>query len=323
MFKRKGKRERAFRIYFATDIHGSDRCFRKFVAAAGAYEADALILGGDIAGKAVVPIVKNGNGAYRYEFQGNKIEVPTNEVQQAADAIAFNGLYPYACETEEFERLRDDPSYQSAKFEEVIIAQIRSWRQLLTERLPDGVRCVVTPGNDDPLGIDPVLAEGQPIECPERQVLQVGPVWLASLGNTNRTPWDTDREYDEPELREQIDEMVAPYADSGALLFNFHCPPYASGLDKVVKLDDELRPVVQRGVPVEVPVGSTAVREAIERYRPVVGLHGHIHESAATCRIGETVCINPGSDYGSGWLKGAIVDFDEEGGYVGHLLTSG
>jgi uncharacterized protein len=323
MFNRKSKRKRAFRCYFATDVHGSDRCFRKFVAAASAYEADALILGGDIAGKAVVPMVRNGNGVYRYEFQGTRAEVAVEEAGAVEQAIAFNGLYPLTCDQDEYERMRDDPAYQAAKFEEVIMAQIRGWRELLAERLPDGVRCVVTPGNDDPLGIDPVLEEGPPIECPERQVLQVGPVWLASLGNTNRTPWDTDREYDEPELSRQIDEMVAPFADKGPLMFNFHCPPFASGLDTVVKLDEELRPVIEQGVPTEVPVGSTAVREAIERYEPVVGLHGHIHESAGTCRIGPSVCINPGSDYGSGWLKGAIVDFDEEGNYVGHLLTSG
>jgi Icc-related predicted phosphoesterase len=293
------------------------------VAAVAAYQADALILGGDIAGKAVVPIVKNGRDVYRYEFQGAQAEVPVDGAEEVAEAIAFNGLYPYKCEQDEYERLRDDADFQAAKFEEVIITQIRGWRELLDERLPADVQCVITPGNDDPLGIDPVLEEGPPIACPERKMLKVGPVWLASLGNTNRTPWDTDREFDEPDLRRQIDEMVNPYRENGPMMFNFHCPPYASGLDTVVKLDADLRPIVEQGVPVEVPVGSTAVREAIEEYEPVVGLHGHIHESAGTCRIGNTICINPGSDYGSGWLKGAIVDFDEEGSYVGHLLTSG
>ena len=48
-------RRRALRIFFATDVHGSERCFRKFLAAATVYEAEVLLLGGDVAGKGLVP----------------------------------------------------------------------------------------------------------------------------------------------------------------------------------------------------------------------------------------------------------------------------
>ena len=154
-------------------------------------------------------------------------------------------------------------------------------------------------------------------------IAEVGPINLASLGNTNHTPWDTEREYEETELAAQIEQIMVQNTEGRSVVFNFHCPPYDSGLDMVVKLDAEFAPVTSRGVPVEVPVGSHAVRDAIERYRPVVALHGHIHESEGVRRIGETVCINPGSDYSSGSLKGVIVDLDEHGEYVSHLLTSG
>ncbi len=148
-------------------------------------------------------------------------------------------------------------------------------------------------------------------------------MWLASLGNTNRTPWDTEREYDEPVLARQIEEMLEPGGADRPLVFNFHCPPASSGLDTVVKLDAELRPVLQGGRPVEMAAGSMAVREAIERYGPVCGLHGHIHESAGVYRLGPSWCFNPGSEYSSGILNGLIVNFAPDGSYMSHLLTAG
>jgi Icc-related predicted phosphoesterase len=225
-------------------------------------------------------------------------------------------------EPEEYARLAEDEEYRQRLFTKLITAQIRGWRDLAAERLPPSVECIITPGNDDPFDVDPVLQEPGRTQCPEGALAPVGPALLASLGYTNRTPWDTDRECDEPELAKRIDAMLAN-GNGAAIVLNFHCPPYASGLDTVVKLDEELRPVVVNGSPVEAPVGSTAVRDAIQRYRPAVGLHGHIHECRAVARVGDTICINPGSIYGSGWLQGVIVDLDAEGRYVSHVLTSG
>ncbi len=323
MFGRRKNGKRGFRLFFATDVHGSDRCFRKFLAAASVYKANALILGGDIAGKAVVPLVQNGNGRYRVRFQGEEREVSREELGAIEERIKFNGFYPYICDAEEHERVSEESAYQESLFERLIMEQISDWRRLVEERLSPDVRCIITPGNDDPWAIDSALGAPGRVECPEREAVRVGPIVLASLGNTNHTPWDTDREFDEEELARQIDEMLSADTNGAPLVFNFHCPPYKSGLDTVVKLDENLRPVIERGAPVEVPVGSKAVRDAIDRYSPVVGLHGHIHESHGVQRIGSTVCINPGSDYGSGVLKGAIVDFDQDGHHISHLLTSG
>ena len=193
---------------------------------------------------------------------------------------------------------------------------------MAAERLDPDTRCIITPGNDDPLEIDSVLAEPGRTECPEGTIAPLGPAALASLGYTNRTPWDTDRECDEDELSQRIGGILNQ-TNGTPVVLNFHCPPFDSGLDTVIKLDEELRPVVVKGTPVEIPVGSTAVRDAILRYKPAVGLHGHIHECKAVARLGDTICINPGSVYGSGWLQGVIVDLDSTGQYVSHVLTSG
>jgi Icc-related predicted phosphoesterase len=319
----RASRKPPFRIFFATDVHGSDRCFRKFIAAASAYEADALILGGDVAGKAMVPIVDEGGARFSYSFQGATRTVGLGELEEVKERMGFNGFYPRVTDASDLERMNEDADYVAGLFEEAIAQQTRAWCDVAADRLPEGVRCIITPGNDDPRVIDEVLVAAPRIECPELQTVELGPIWLSSCGNTNRTPWDTDREYDEPELARQIAEMVEPFADGRALIFNFHCPPYDTGLDVAPRLDADFRPVLDRGTPVEIPVGSSAVREAIERYRPVAGLHGHIHESANACALGRSWCFNPGSDYSSGVLKGLILDLEDNGDVRSHLFTHG
>jgi Icc-related predicted phosphoesterase len=115
----------------------------------------------------------------------------------------------------------------------------------------------------------------------------------------------------EEELARRIDEVVAqiPSSDLPTAIFNFHCPPYGSGLDLAPRLDETLKPVVIGGVVETIPVGSTAVRSAIERYQPQLGLHGHIHESRGAQRLGRTLCLNPGSEYQDGILRAAVIDF--------------
>ncbi|HEX4212893.1 MAG TPA: metallophosphoesterase [Candidatus Dormibacteraeota bacterium] len=315
--------KKGFRCYFTTDIHGSERCFRKFLAAARVYECDALILGGDVAGKAIVPMTDLGSGRTSMVYDGALRTLSGDELEAAIANLRAAGMYPRYCTDEERQRLTDDVDYRERLFAEVIVEQLQGWCALAAERLDPDLPCIITPGNDDPLEIDDKLRQDPRVQFPERELLEVGPITLASLGNTNPTPWNTAREFSEEELGTQIDQLLGPAPGDARLVLNFHCPPYASGLDTATKLDGDLRPVMEGGRPVDVPVGSTAVRAAIERYRPVVGLHGHIHESAGTWRSGGTVCLNPGSEYGSGVLKGALVQFDEEGNYQSHLLTTG
>jgi uncharacterized protein len=168
-----------------------------------------------------------------------------------------------------------------------------------------------------------VLAAHERVECPELQLCDLGPVDMASLGVVPHTPWDTERECSEEELGKQIDQMLDQLPEGRNCILNLHCPPYASGLDDAPELDATLKPVIRGGRPSIVPVGSHAVREAIKRYQPVVGLHGHIHESRGAQKIGRTLCVNPGSDYSSGVLRGAVVDIADDGTCLDFLLTTG
>jgi Icc-related predicted phosphoesterase len=315
-------KKRALRIFFATDIHGSDRCFRKFLAAAQVYEASVLVLGGDIAGKGLVPI-RSQNGHLSAKVRGEVVTVPSSEEDRLRAEINRIGFYSFVADEVEIERLEADASSRAAAFERAIVEQIEGWCRLAEERLAPDVRCIITPGNDDPRAIDPVLKAAERIESPEAEIADLGPVLMASCGDVTPTPWNTEREYPEEVLEKRLEEILERAPRDRKMVVNFHCPPYGSGLDYAPELDANLLPVIRGGRPSIIPVGSKAVRNVIKRHRPAVGLHGHIHESKGAQKIGPTICLNPGSDYSSDVLRGAIVDFAEDGSNLDFLFTTG
>ncbi len=315
-------KKRALRVYFATDIHGSDRCFRKFLAAAKVYQADALIMGGDIAGKGLVPI-RSHNGSLSARVRGEQVTVPLAEEERLRAEINRIGFYSVIAGEDDFERMQTDKARVAEAFTAAIAEQVEGWCKLAEERLDPKVRCIITPGNDDPLAIDPVLRAAPRIECPERELCEIGPVVLASCGDVTPTPWDTEREFPEDQLAQRLSAIIDPAPTGAKVVANFHNPPYGSGLDYAPELDKTLMPVIRGGRPSIIPVGSKAVREVIKKYQPVVGLHGHIHESKGAQQIGKTMCFNPGSDYSSDVLRGVLVDFDSAGDYVDFLFTAG
>jgi Icc-related predicted phosphoesterase len=312
----------ALRIFFATDIHGSERGFRKFLAAAKSYGAGALILGGDIAGKGLVPIWAS-NGTLTARVRGETVSVPMDEEPRLRAEINRLGFYSVIADGEETERLEKDAQHLDRAFRREIKAQVEVWCALAAERLDPSVRCLITPGNDDPLEVDAVLKAAPRIECPEGELCDLGPVLVASCGDVTPTPWNTEREFSEEELGKRLAKMLDRVPAGRQVVVNFHNPPYSSGLDFAAELDANLMPVLRGGKPSIIPVGSKAVREAIKKYQPVVGLHGHIHESRGAQKIGPTLCLNPGSDYTADVLKGVIVDFDVDGNYIDFLFTSG
>jgi uncharacterized protein len=281
-----------------------------------------LVLGGDIAGKGLVPI-RSHNGGLSARVRGEDVTVPVSEEGRLRAEINRVGFYSVIAGEDEFERMEDDAAYLSRAFTAAIAEQVDGWCRLAEERLDPGVRCIITPGNDDPLAIDPVLKSAPRIECPERELCELGPVLLASCGDVTPTPWNTEREFSEEELGRRLSAILDPAPPGARVVANFHNPPFGSGLDYAAELDETLKPVIRGGRPSIIPVGSKAVREVIKRYQPVVGLHGHIHESKAAQRIGKTMCFNPGSEYSSDVLRGVIVDFDIAGDYLDFLFTAG
>jgi len=315
-------KKRALRIYFATDVHGSETCWRKFLNAGAHYKADVLVLGGDMTGKALVPIISH-NGTLSAKVRGEPVTVPRAEEDRLRAEINRLGFYSIVAGDTDMERLEAEPAFLDAAFESAIVDQIHGWCRLAEDRLKARVRCIITPGNDDPRAIDAVLRSEPRIESPEGEICDLGPVMMASCGDVTPTPWNTEREYSEEELGSRLEKILEQAPAGRKMVVNFHCPPYGSGLDFAAELDAQLRPVIRGGRPSIVPVGSKAVRDVIKRHQPVVGLHGHIHESRAAQKIGSSMCLNPGSDYTADVLRGAIVDFAEDGSYIDFLFTAG
>ena len=263
------------------------------------------------------------DGTLRAQIDGNEVSVPADAWDRLAADINKRGFYAAQLDADELAGLRQDPAALDRLFRSQIAAQAQRWCALAAERLDPAVRCIITPGNDDPVDADPVYAADERIEFPESRVCDLGPVAMASLGVVPYTPWSTERECSEEELAKRISELLDSLPAGRQAIMNFHCPPYGTGLDDAPELDATLKPVIRGGRPSIVPVGSHAVRDAIKQYQPVVSLHGHIHESRGVQKIGRTLCVNPGSDYSSGVLRGAVVDIAEDGTCLDFLLTTG
>jgi Icc-related predicted phosphoesterase len=301
------------RLFFCTDVHGSEVCFRKFLSAGKAYDTSVVIMGGDCTGKMIIPIVSNGSDRFRCQWSGGDVEVRTDE--ELADLerqIQNNGFYPARMDQAERDRLQSDPDLLAKLFSKLMADTLRRWLALAEERLKDsGLRVIFTPGNDDEWTVDDVLAESTFVEHPEGTITRIGERHeMLSLGWSNETPWDTPRECSEDELAAKIAALADQIEDVENAIFNIHVPPYGTGLDNAPELE-ESGTKVKRGGSILKPVGSTAVREALLQYQPLLSLHGHIHESRGVQKLGRTVVINPGSAYSDWTLQGVIVELDD------------
>lgn len=321
-----GKRDSAGEqtIFFATDLHGSNVCFKKFVNAGKFYGAKVLILGGDVTGKMVVPIARQDDGSYLSSFAGKEVRLAGEEDVAAFETrIADMGFYAKVMSEAEFQELREDLDAQDELFHALIRKRLEEWIEYATPRLAEqGLKCFAAPGNDDGFYVDELLASSGAIELLEGRVVELDGVEMLTTGWSNETPWRTERECTEEDLRDRILAMIEQVERPEAAIFNIHVPPHATALDQCPKLDEELRPVSSGGNPVMTSAGSTAVRELIEAHQPMLGLHGHIHEGRGVARIARTVCVNPGSNYSEGVLNGSLIRL--KGGEVRDVhLTQG
>jgi len=312
------------RIFFATDIHGSETCWKKFLNSGEHYKADVVILGGDMTGKALVPIVDDGDGKWHATLLENRNALNgEDEVKAFEEAVQRRGYYPFRTDPDRLAELSASEEKWHALFDEHMIGTVERWMGMADERLGGkGIRVFVCPGNDDQLEIDAIVEAANTVELGEGRVVDIDGFQLASSGWANRTPWDTYREEDEPDLKKRIDAMLESVtAEPERTIYSLHCPPYATGLDDAPQLTEEMD--LKDAGRSTVPVGSTAVREAIEAHQPALSLHGHIHEARGTSRLGKTLCINPGSSYEQGQLLGAVIDLDGKKKVKKFVLTSG
>ena len=310
------------KIFFATDIHGSEICWKKFLNAAAFYKADMVILGGDVTGKAMVPILQYP-GYWELTLNGERIRVESRtELDDIQRKIRDRGSYPTILAPDELDQLKTEEAVDR-RFGMEMTRGLDRWLDMADSKLRGGeIPCILNCGNDDIWEMDAIIEQSPCASFAESKVLDLGGFYMASCGWTNPTPWNTYREAPDDVLTGKFDAVIAQIPDMGRAIFNFHAPPYGSGLDEAPALDDTMRPI--HGGAVMKPVGSKAVRGAIERYQPALSVHGHIHESRGIWKSGRTLAINPGSSYNDGVLQGAVIELNQKKGkVVRHLLVNG
>jgi Icc-related predicted phosphoesterase len=311
------------KLYYATDVHGSEVCWKKFISGGKFYEVDTLILGGDMTGKAIVPIIAQGGDNYKVTLlEQETILNGSDEVNNMAHTIRNRGYYPYVTNPDEVNEISSTSGKSDVLFLQQALETAQQWMDYADSKLAGtGIRCYVCPGNDDMFEIDQVIASSKTVQLAEGKVIMLDEHHeMASTGWSNPTPWDTHREEPEEDLRKRIESVINHVKDIPNAVFNLHAPPYGSGLDEAPELTKDMRPAYAgRSL---VPVGSHAVLEIIEKYQPLLGLHGHIHEGKGTRKYRRTLCINPGSMYEQGILHGVVLELkpNKVGNYV---LTTG
>jgi Icc-related predicted phosphoesterase len=322
--------KKATRLFYATDIHASERTYRKFINAGKFYEVDVLIMGGDITGKLLIPIIKEKDGHYRATLQGRVEKIESQADLEALQArLDTLGFYYKIMEEDEFRDMHADEKRVNALFNELARQKLVRWMELAEERLAGtGRKCFVTGGNDDDPEVLVVMNREDTksfFACENKMVRVDDDHTMISVGFSTPTPWKTPREVTDDELGVMIEAMTKQVPDMKKAIFNFHDPPVDSSLDTCPKLDWSTDPpaqIVEGGQVVLFGAGSKSVRDAIEKYQPMLGLHGHIHESQAMAKLGRTTCINPGSEYAEGILRGCIVNI-QDGNVQGFQMTSG
>ncbi len=311
---------RQIKIFFVTDIHGSNLCYRKFLNALKAYAVDVGILLGDLTGKVLVPLVANPDGGWQTTLMGQHTEVADQEgLDKLKKTIESMGYYWVHQTQAEYQEYKSDSKKVDELFNSLMLSRLKEWIALADERLAGTTyKVYMAPGNDDHMEVDRVIEDSEVIiNCNNKNVM-VGEHEMVTFAWTNPTPWNTPREKPDEELEPMLEELIAKVQDKSNAIFNFHCPPYGFALDLAPELTKDLIQAADR----KIHVGSRAVAKMIEKYQPLLGLHGHIHESRGVQKIRNTTIINPGSEYSEGILKGVVVVL-EKGKVKDYVFTNG
>ncbi len=305
------------RCYMCSDLHAANRTYRKLLNAIkmNIYEANVVLIAGDLTGKAIVPIIKQSNGRYTASFLDKDYVIETaEELKKLEDNISDIGYYPYVTDNDEVNALRDEEKLMHELFRRKMIERVGEWVALAEERIgKSGIQFYMMPGNDDDFGVDEMIARSSYVVNPVGKTIQLNDYHeMIGFDYANHTPWHTPREWDEDEYYQHVKERAATLKDVKNAVFMIHVPPYDSGLDTAPELDKNLRPRVTMGDVLRVPVGSTGVRKVIQELQPLVSVHGHVHEAGGQSKIGRTTCFNAGSEANQGILRGFVFDLGKD-----------
>jgi Icc-related predicted phosphoesterase len=304
------KKNGTTKLLFATDMHGSEGTWRKFLNASTMMKVDFAICGGDLTGKMIVPVVQGKDGKFTYYLMGKTNTIGSDGLEKAFKDIRGIGYYPHQTDESEYKEMTENPKKVDEVFQDVMISTLKRWFDLVPEKVSKETKVIVCPGNDDRFLVDELIETHGNIINGEGKVIDLDESHeLISCGWVNPSPWKTAREEEEDKLEERLEKYISQLRNVKEATFNFHAPPYQTKLDEAPLLDKDLNPVIQGGNVAMVPVGSKAVRKVIEKHQPFLALHGHIHEASGSMKIGRTHCVNPGSEYAEGIIRAFLIEF--------------
>jgi Icc-related predicted phosphoesterase len=308
------------KLFFVTDIHGSQVCYRKFLNALPIYGADYAVMLGDLTGKVLVPMVEKTSSTWECTLMGQHVDIETQDELARVKKVVENAGYYWAHQTrDEFEETRADPAKIDTLFKSLVLKRVQEWLDLADERL-DGkpYTMYMCPGNDDWFVIDDMIDAAKLIHPCDRRVVDLGEHEMVTSSASNPTPWDTPREMNEEDLEKHLAELCAQVKNYETAIFNFHVPPHGFSLDLCPKLTEDLVMSAEE----KIHAGSIGARKMVDKYQPLLGLFGHIHESRGAQKSGRTLMINPGSEYSEGILKGVLIMLDKKK-VKDYVFTSG
>lgn len=315
------------RIWFVTDIHGSNKCFEKFLNLVNhSNKPNVLVIGGDITGKHIVPIVQDRNSNLFVPIRGERAKFPSAEIANIKKRFSDVGYYPYECTEQQYDNLKSESVFRTV-FDHLVKQRMSEWVAQADRKLPppDICRVLINAGNDDPLYIDEILDRSKRLTRPEGKVVDLPcGLQMLSTGYSNTTPWHCPRDVDDNDLARRIKSMASQVTsnDFRKVIFNFHCPPFGTALDVADKIDPiTFQKLASLKGAAKEHVGSKAVRDSIEKLQPTLSLHGHIHEVRAKERLGNTLCINPGTDFRNGNLQAFFAVINASGEIEFEILT--
>ena len=225
-----------------TDLHGSEICWKKFLNAGSFYGADVVILGGDVTGKAMVPIVQRANGTWEASLQDHRDTLESEDaIVEFEKRVMDRGYYPIRVSDQEYVAMQEDEVLVDKRFKEVMLDGTERWIAMAEEKLANtGIRVIACPANDDMFEIDDLLSGAQVVETGDEDDRSSSATsrWSRWAGRTRRpgTPSARPRS---PSWRPGSIERSRGHR-SETTIFNFHAPPYGSKLDNAPALNPDL-----------------------------------------------------------------------------------
>lgn len=322
------------KLLIVSDLHGSRMAYGKLSNAPRIYDCEAVIFAGDLTGKAVVPIVNVNDDLYEAVIFGDHKTFPEKELENTIKTIEMSGYYTAVLSKSEYEELANDEKKIRDLFLRVEREKLEAAFQNIENKFSQKkTKIYILPGNDDSESISEFAREYSSnsdifVDIDER-IAEVGDLQLLGFGFSNKTPWNSPRELTEEQIEARLSDMFDKIDQSrlSKTVAVIHVPPHGTMIDQAPALTPDLRPVIKGGDAVMTSVGSTAVRKVIEKYSPMMGIHGHIHESPGVDYIRSNTrrkvpVLNAGSEYQAGVLRGALVAV-EDGNVDNVMLTRG